>query len=60
MSMTIYLVRCTDPIPTADWWSNESGWSSIGDAVVFTEEERHTLNLPIGGEWVAFIIHEEA
>lgn len=33
------------------FWSNELGWVSSPDETYFTEEERHTLNLPIGGIW---------
>ncbi len=34
------------------FWSNEIGWVESPDETRFTEEERHTLNLPIGGIWV--------
>lgn len=35
-----------------DFWSNTDGWVE-GDATVFSEDERNTLNLPVDGEWVA-------
>ena len=31
-------------------WSNECGWCEDGFDT-FSEEERQTLNLPIGGRW---------
>ena len=33
------------------YWSNQDGWVEQPDADRFTESERKTLNLPIGGEW---------
>jgi len=33
-------------------WSNAWGWCDV-DFDTFTDEERNTLNLPIGGAWVA-------
>ena len=43
-----YIITNTDDDVLA--WSNEDGWvSETFDT--FTEEERLSLNLPIGGEW---------
>ena len=33
------------------YWSNEYGWVYYKYADVFTDEERNTLNLPLGGIW---------
>lgn len=35
-------------------WSNELGWveGSVNDYTLFTQAQRDTLNLPIGGQWV--------
>lgn len=33
------------------WWSNTDGWCD-NTRSLFTQEERETLNLPIGGEWI--------
>jgi hypothetical protein len=33
-----------------DRWHNEEGWSSR--YTIFTEREKETFNLPIGGRWV--------
>jgi hypothetical protein len=35
-----------------DWWNNDCGWCGVGDATLFSAEERRTLNLPVGGRWV--------
>lgn len=54
---TIYLVRASDDTDDDGqplWWSNEGGWSDLGEAVVYTEAERQRLNVPLGGEWVRF------
>jgi hypothetical protein len=34
------------------WWSNTDGWGDLASATVFTADERSTLRLPDGGEWV--------
>ena len=34
------------------FWNNEDGWVEQEAATVFTEDERHTLNLPIDGMWI--------
>ncbi len=34
-------------------WSNTEGWISGDNYDTFSEKERHTLNLPIGGQWEA-------
>ena len=33
------------------YWSNEIGWVSLPDAVVFSGDERQRLHLPLGGRW---------
>lgn len=32
-------------------WSNKQGWVSGADLDRFSDDDRRTLNLPIGGEW---------
>lgn len=54
----VWLVRSSDE--TGDdgaplWWSNETGWVSIGDAMVWSDEEQKELCAPLGGEWVRFV-----
>ena len=34
------------------WWNNEFGWVDHPQRDIFTETERHALNLPLGGEWM--------
>lgn len=34
------------------FWNNESGWGAAATADVFTDAEKESLNLPMGGEWV--------
>lgn len=34
------------------YWSNEIGWVGINIATHFTDAERYTVSLPIGGNWV--------
>ena len=41
------------------YWSNFQGWVSKESATVFTEEERKCLNLPIGGEWIPWILKND-
>jgi len=42
---------------TDDWtgeplyWSNEHGWALLKNATRFSDEERRTVNLPVGGKW---------
>lgn len=33
-------------------WSNEHGWVDVGFGDTFDDNERMSLNLPIGGRWV--------
>ena len=35
-----------------DVWSNTDGWTDGDNFDTFTELERETLNLPMGGHWV--------
>ena len=37
-------------------WSNEFGWSGDDIFDLFTLEERETLSLPIGGQWIYYDI----
>lgn len=34
------------------WWNNEFGWTDHPQRDIFSETERHALNLPLGGEWM--------
>ena len=34
------------------FWSNEHGWIETPGETKFTAEERKTLSLPMGGQWV--------
>lgn len=34
------------------FWNNQDGWGDAENADRFTDAERQTLNLPIGGAWV--------
>ena len=34
-----------------EYWSNDDGWVDIKSATPFSEQEKLTLNLPIGGKW---------
>lgn len=55
----VYLVRAQDERDDDDgaplWWSNEAGWSTLDYAIVYTETEQQSLDLPLGGEWVRFV-----
>lgn len=34
------------------FWSNLYGWTDhLPEADIFTDDERQTLNLPMGGQW---------
>jgi hypothetical protein len=35
-----------------EFWSNDNGWTDIGSATHFTQDETRSLNLPTGGTWV--------
>lgn len=55
--MHLYLIRSLEEVEddgSPSWWSNESGWADLGQAVVFTEAETLTSRLPLTGEWVRF------
>lgn len=41
-------------------WSNEDGWVNTPTFTLFTEEEKNTLRLPIGGRWVGMARQEIA
>lgn len=58
--MRKYLIRSTER--SQDWqpeplfWNNERGWVSFAQATIFTEEERMTMNLPMGAcKWVGTV-----
>lgn len=34
------------------YWSNEHGWVYRNGATQYTEAERNSLNLPVGGHWL--------
>lgn len=54
---TIYLVRQIEPDDldgSTLWWSNEDGFGSLDQAVVYTAAEQQALKPPIGGMWVKF------
>ncbi len=34
------------------FWSNSLGWTEFATADRFTLNERMTLNLPMGGDWI--------
>lgn len=53
-----YLIRSTEEAET--YWSNQDGWVDIESATEFTDEERHSLNLPMGGEWLQVEPNKEA
>ena len=42
-------------VPETLWWSNEGGWASLDQAIVYTPDERSEDHLPPGGEWVRFL-----
>lgn len=35
------------------YWNNCYGWVSFDEAERYTEQERHTLSLPVHGKWIA-------
>lgn len=37
-----------------DWWSQDTGWGSMGYATVFTEYDVDDDVLPPKGQWVRF------
>jgi hypothetical protein len=43
----IYVIWCKE---NRLWWSNEFGWVESG-ADTFSQKERETVNLPMGGQW---------
>ena len=45
--MRQYIIR-----DKSQYWSNEDGWVTRSEATVFSEDDKETFNLPIGGEWV--------
>jgi hypothetical protein len=51
-----FLIRATDERDDETneplYWSNTDGWVDKASAARFTQHERDTVSLPIGGEWV--------
>lgn len=47
--MTYWIIAETD---SNLFWSNEDGWVNQASATRFTTEERQSLRLPIGGNWI--------
>ena len=56
-----WIIKHAEPFPSIDpsiegddyetlYWSNEDGWG-LGNPTIFTDEEKETLNLPMGGVW---------
>lgn len=45
-----YVIRNTDDDQL--FWSNSHGWVDTASEDTFSQEERDTLSLPIGGVWV--------
>lgn len=36
-----------------DWWENLNGWTEfLESATIFTEAQKNSLTLPIGGRWI--------
>jgi hypothetical protein len=46
--------------PAGDWWGNSDGWGDRHSADIFPSDAPDTLNLPIGGEWVAVFVEISA
>lgn len=53
-SPAFYAIGCTTN--PSDRWSNADGWTDGPDFTVFTADERRSMGLPIGGEWIAIIL----
>jgi len=34
------------------WWSNSLGWMDRNSATEYTDEEKSTIVLPVGGRWL--------
>lgn len=48
--MTNFIIFSRDEVA---YWSNTEGWCETrAEADVFTEHQRDTLDLPLGGEWI--------
>lgn len=51
----MWVIVCETPCPIegdALYWSNEWGWGSLDGAIQFTDDEKETNRLPVGGKWV--------
>jgi hypothetical protein len=53
LTVNYIILADTNDDEHALYWSNEFGWAGWSDATSFTDEERATVHLPIGGEWVS-------
>ena len=50
-----YVIRNESETEELLFWSNEEGWTDLGSATQFTEEEKQRFNhLPIDGTWVQY------
>ena len=48
-----WLIVATPGADAGTWWNNVQGWvAPESEATRFTEHERRTLRLPLGGEWI--------
>ena len=51
--MKYYIIKCITGNDLGSYWSNKIGWiDEVLFADIFNQEEKETLNLPIGGEWL--------
>lgn len=42
----------------SEYWSNANGWGHKHDGDVYSAEERQTMRLPDGGEWIEILIEQ--
>lgn len=55
MIVTIYLIAGPIEDGLQKWWRGTSPyWDTIDEAMVFTPDERHIIDLPEGGRWIRF------
>jgi hypothetical protein len=58
--MKVYMIRNTEPGDDWLYWDNDNGWQPSTSASLFDVRDYHTLDLPIGGEWVVVEIDDAA
>jgi hypothetical protein len=49
-------VRAIDMLPEDKkplYWSNDGSWVDLGTARLFSDHEKNTLSLPVGGMWIS-------